>query len=184
MIAQLLILAAAVLPPEGPLRWKGEELEFTPPVRYFRIVPMKEPEIVKEAESPYYGRDPDELIKRFAANSDPATAFAVIRVLASWDYSDYVRRAQTNRFAAVSASEREYLLRFAASKGDKDALEFFNENGELLTGREYDYVYARHYRRYARRQLPGGEAGQLFFKLCGLCLAPQPRQVFRQQRSL
>ena len=159
MIAHLLILAAAVLPPQGPLRWRGEEIKLNPPVRYFRIVPMKEPEPVKEVVHPYFGRDPDELIKRFTANSNPATAFAIFRALASINYTDDVRRAQTNRFAAVTASEREYLLRFAAAKGDKDALEFFNEQGEMLTGREYDYVYARHYHDYAHRQLPGGVSG-------------------------
>ena len=53
MIAQLLILAAAVLPPEGPLRWKGEEIRLNPPVQRFRIFPMKEPEPVKEVERPY-----------------------------------------------------------------------------------------------------------------------------------
>ena len=51
MIAHLLILAAAVLPPQGPLRWKGEEIKLNPPARYFRIVPMKEPEPVKEVAS-------------------------------------------------------------------------------------------------------------------------------------
>ena len=180
MIAQFLILAAAVLPPEGPLRWKGEELELKPPVRYFRIVPMKEPEPVKEAERPYYGSDPDELIKRFAANSNPATAFAIFRALASADYTDDVRRVQTNRFAAVTASEREYLLRFAASKGDKDALEFFDAKGELLTGREYDYVYARHYRGYARRQLPGGEAGSPGYG----CAAEDPIRPYSADAAL
>lgn len=159
MIAQLLILAAAVLPPEGPLRWKGEEIRLNPPVQRFRIFPMKEPEPVKEVERPYFGSDPDEWVRRFAADSSPATAFAVFRALAMADYVDEVSHAPTNRFAAVTTSEREYLLRFAASKGDKDALEFFDENGERLTGRECDYVLARHYRAYANRSLPGGEAG-------------------------
>ena len=159
MIAQLLILAAAVLPPEGPLRWKGEEVRLNPPVQRFRIIPMREPEPVKETERRFYGTHPDGMIRTFAANSDPAAAFAVFRALASFDHIDMLSHAPTNRFAAVTASEREYLLRFAASKGDKDALELFDEKGELLTGREYDYVLARHYRAYSRRQLPGGEAG-------------------------
>lgn len=159
MIAQLLILAAAVLPPEGPLRWRG--VEVNPSVRRFRIVAMKEPEPVNETARPYFGNDPDELIKRFAENSDPATAFAIFRALASANYHDKASLASDDRFAAVTESERRYLLRFAASKGDKDALEFFDEHGEMLTGREYDYVYARHYHDYARRRsLPGrGEAG-------------------------
>ena len=171
MIAQLLILAAAVLPPQGPLRWRGEEIRLNPPARYFRIVPMKEPEPVKEEARPYFGNDPDELVRRFAANPDPAAAFAVLRALASADFADEVSRPPTNRFAAVTASERAYLLRFAASKGDRDAQEFFDENGDLLAGREYDYVYARHRHAYSRRRLPGG--GEPGSPGCG-CAAENP----------
>ena len=180
MIAPFLILAAAVLPPEGPLFWKGEELKLNPPPQYFRVVPMKEPEPVKESERLRPSKDPNELIRRFAAGSDPATAFAVFRRLAAADYRDEYSLAKTNRFAAVTASEREYLLRFAASKGDADALEFFDENGDMLSGLEYDYVYARHYYAYARRQLPGGEAGEPGYG----CAAEDPIRPYPAEAEL
>lgn len=100
MIAQLLILAAAVLPPEGPLLWKGEEVRLNPPMQRFRIIPTREPEPVKETERRFYGTHPDGMICTFAANSDPAAAFAVSRALASFDHVDMLSHAPTNRFAA------------------------------------------------------------------------------------
>ena len=43
MIAGIVIAAVLIAPPEGPFRWKGEEVQLRPLVQYFRIAPMKEP---------------------------------------------------------------------------------------------------------------------------------------------
>ena len=161
MIAGIVIAAVLIAPPEGPFRWKGEEVQLRPLVQYFRIAPMKEPTPTEVARDPYYGNDPDELARRFAERPDAESAFAVIRGLAAAELLDERANPQTNRFASVTASERAYLLRFAASKGHCDALEFFDDRGGLLSGREYDYVLARHRHAYSRRQLPRVETGPI-----------------------
>ena len=161
MIAGIVIAAVLIAPPEGPFRWKGEEVQLRPLVQYFRIAPMKEPTPTEVARDPYYGNDPDELARRFAERPDAESAFAVIRGLAAAELLDGRANPQTNRFASVTASERAYLLRFAASKGHCDALEFFDDRGGLLSGREYDYVLARHRHAYSRRQLPRVETGPI-----------------------
>ena len=161
MIAGIVIAAVLIAPPEGPFRWKGEEVQLRPLVQYFRIAPMKEPTPTEVARDPYYGNDPDELARRFAKRPDAESAFAVIRGLAAAELLDGRANPPTNRFASVTASERAYLLRFAASKGHRDALEFFDDRGGLLSGREYDYVLARHRHAYSRRQLPRVETGPI-----------------------
>ena len=58
MIAGIVIAAVLIAPPEGPFRWKGEEVQLRPLVRYFRIASMKEPTPTEVAREPYYGNDP------------------------------------------------------------------------------------------------------------------------------
>lgn len=149
MIASLLIAAAAVLPPEGPLVWKGAPVELVERVKYYRIVPMKEPELVPSERARYWGRNLDLLVKQFAETQTADDAFTVFNRLAT--------DLGTNAYATVSSS-CDYLVRFAAARGHKKAREFFDEEGHPLTGLAFEYVLAK-YRQYysGRDELPRPE---------------------------
>ena len=154
MIAAFLMLAVAVLPPEGPFCWKGKEVPFAEPVKFFRIVPMKEPKLMTPLQERYVGDDTDRLVAQFAKTRSAEDAFDIFRCLAS--------SSDTNEFAAVSVAERDYLLRYAAAKGQEKALEFFDENGRLLSGLAFEYVYAQYRYHNAKRMLgpsPQGAPG-------------------------
>ena len=149
MIASLLIAAAAVLPPEGPLVWKGAPVELVERVKYYRIVPMKEPALVPSERARYRGRNLDLLVKQFAKTQTADDAFAVFDRLAT--------DLGTNAYATVSSS-CDYLVRFAAAKGHEKAREFFDDEGRPLTGLAFEYVLAK-YRQYysGRDELPRPE---------------------------
>lgn len=149
MIAHFLILAVTVLPPEGPFSWKGSEVRITEQVRYFRVFPMKEPVSVRNPEPRFELFTGEDYFGLFRKTRSPDDAFALFQHIA-------YRETFTNEFAGVAANERQWLLRYAASKGDVRALKYFDEKGELRTGLDYEYVLAQHARFYSHRELVGG----------------------------
>lgn len=152
MIASLLFAAAAVLPPEGPFIWKGEELPLTEPVKYYRIAPMTEPVLVDTPFVRYRGDDVDMLARQFAQLQSETEAFSLFKRLAV--------RQDTNEWETV-ASACDYLLQFAASKGHRQALEFFDQDGKRLTGYAFEYVIAQYRHYWSDRSLTQPPKGTL-----------------------
>ena len=62
-------------------------------------------------------------------------------------------------FSMLTREECEYFLRFAANHGSWRALEFFDGNGELKTGKEYDGVLKRIVEQRHPLRYPSGLAG-------------------------
>lgn len=127
--------ASPVAPPKGPCFWRGKDVS---------TLACDE------------RQDPDRMIRRFAVKPDPGLAFDIFGQIAAEEYRLGSWQRRIGRFGDVSVAEREYLLRFAASKGHPQALSFFDEKGSLLTGRRYDYALAQCQNPDGQRRLVNG----------------------------
>ena len=98
-----------------------------------------------DAVAQYRFLSADSLVSRFVENRDGHTAFEVFVALT----------AEGNRahpYSECTKEEAEYFLRYAANHGSVRARRFFDESGELKSGREYEYVFAEYSPNYRRRR--------------------------------
>ncbi len=92
------------------------------------------------------------LVSEFVKNRNGDVAFEIFLKLTA--------EPGRNPFRKCTQEEKEYFLRFAANHGSARARQFFDEKGEIKTGRAYEYVLAEYATTYpARRPYPGDFVG-------------------------
>ena len=88
----------------------------------------------------------DALVSEFVAKRSGDTAFEIFLVLTAEGNG-------AHPYSEWTKEEAEYFLRFAANHGSARARQFFDDAGELKTGRAYEYVFAEYSPNYRVRRL-------------------------------
>ena len=95
----------------------------------------------------------DELVSEFVKTRSGDLAFEIFLLLTA-------EGNKRNPYTKWTPEEADYFLRFAANHGSVRARQFFDGEGEIKTGRAYEYVFAEYSPNYrVRRPYPYDLAG-------------------------
>ena len=95
----------------------------------------------------------DELVSEFVKTRSGDLAFEIFLLLTA-------EGNKQNPYTKWTPEEADYFLRFAANHGSVRARQFFDGEGEIKTGRAYEYVFAEYSPNYrVRRPYPYDLAG-------------------------